>query len=319
MNFRQLEAFRAVMLSGSASRAAEMLDISQPAVSRAIMELERSTSLRLFDRVLGRLVPTAEGRALYQDVANAFGEIDRLKGSAARIRDFGSGQLRVASLSSLGTALVPLALQRFHARLPETRLSYQVQSSSVVRDLVASGQFDLGLVADEADLRGVVHEPFASYAGAIALLPDHPLADREVIVARDLEGEPFIALANEDTARRKLESVLKAAKASVDIVMETPSSVTVAQLVKAGMGIGLLNPVVAFGGRTIDPDLVVVPFAPDIHFRKLLLFPPDRQKSKLVREFVKELMAVRNDFTAVSRSPKLRRLGTASCSRTGAE
>lgn len=280
------------MISGTASRAAELLDITQPAVSRSIIELERSTGLRLFDRVLGRMLPTPEGRAFYEDVAKSFGELDRLKTSAARIRDFGSGQLRVASLPSLGARLVPAALQRFHLRRPDIRLSFQVQSSRVVRDLVAAGQFDLGIVADEVDTSGVTHQPFASYAACIAMQPRHRLARHKSIRVGDLEGEDFIAVASEDTARRKFEALLQEAGVHVNIVMETHYSVTVAELVKEGMGVGLINPATAFGARI--SGVVLVPFEPAIHFRKLLIYPPDRQKSKLTREFVQELLATRN-------------------------
>src|SRR5262245_11623924 len=110
VNFRQLETFRAVMVSGSASRASELLGITQPAVSRSIAELEESLGFPLFDRVRGRLVPTPEGQLFFKDVAASFAGLDRLRASAARIRDFGSGILRVASLAALGSTLVPRAI-----------------------------------------------------------------------------------------------------------------------------------------------------------------------------------------------------------------
>src|SRR3954469_4187254 len=97
MNFRQLEIFRAVMISGSASRAAELLGITQPAVSRAVSDLEESLGFGLYDRVRGRLVPTPEGQLFFRDVSNSFVGLDRLRASAAQIRDFGSGSLRIAS------------------------------------------------------------------------------------------------------------------------------------------------------------------------------------------------------------------------------
>jgi DNA-binding transcriptional LysR family regulator len=92
MNFRQLEIYRAVMMSGSASRASELLEITQPAVSRSIAELEASMGFSLFDRVRGRLVPTPEGQMFFTDVVASFVGLDTLRASAARIRDFGVGQ-----------------------------------------------------------------------------------------------------------------------------------------------------------------------------------------------------------------------------------
>lgn len=291
MNFRQLEAFRALMAVGTASRAAELLGVSQPAISRSIIELERSTGLSLFDRVMGRMLPTPEGRAFYRDAERAFIEIDRLKTSAVRIRDLGSGELTVGSLSSLGVRLVPAALQRFHVHHPDVRIAFQVQSSSTLRDLVAGGQLDVAVVADEVNCIGLTFQAFASYAACIAVPRGHRLARREMLRPADLDGEDFIAVSNEDTARRKFDASLVETGVSVRVVMETPFSVTVMQLVKEGAGIGLVNPVVAFGAP--ERGIALIRYEPMISFRKLLIFPPDRQKSKLVRDFVKELMAVR--------------------------
>ena len=79
MNFRQLEAFHAVMISGSASRAAELLQVTQPAVSRAVAELEAAVGFGLFDRVRGRLVPTPEGQTFFAAVSRSFVGLDRLR------------------------------------------------------------------------------------------------------------------------------------------------------------------------------------------------------------------------------------------------
>src|SRR3546814_3677872 len=73
--FRQIEAFRTVIACGTTTRAAEILRISQPAISRLLADLERTTKLKLFDRGKGRIRPTAEGLAFYDEVQRAF--IDR--------------------------------------------------------------------------------------------------------------------------------------------------------------------------------------------------------------------------------------------------
>src|SRR4051812_44091161 len=113
MNFKQLDAFRSVMTSGSASQAADLLQVSQPAISRSIQDLETDLGFALFDRVRGRLVPTAEAKLFFRDVDASFIGRGRLRASAARIRDFGSGEIRIACLSALGLSLVPHALKLF--------------------------------------------------------------------------------------------------------------------------------------------------------------------------------------------------------------
>ena len=290
VNIRQLEIFRAVMISGSASRAAELLDITQPAISRAIADLESSIAINLFDRVKGRLVPTPEGQMFFRDVSESFVGLDRLRASAARIRDFGSGSLRVASLSALGSTLVPRAIQKFREKNSRIAVTLQILPSSTVRDLVANQQFDLGLAADEVDLAGVDHRPFASFRARCAIPPGHPLSSKRVITPKDLHEQPFVALAPEDRARRRMEEAFEAAGVSPQIIVETPSSSTVCALALNGVGLGLVNPAAADGFP--ERGLILRPFEPAIHFKSLLLFRPDAQRAILVKAFTAALIDV---------------------------
>jgi DNA-binding transcriptional LysR family regulator len=291
MNFRQLEIFRAVMISGTASRAAELLQITQPAVSRGIGELEKALDFALFDRVKGRLVPTPEGQLFFRDVNASFMGLDRLRSSAAKIRDFGSGSLRIASLSALGSTLVPRAIRAFRKRHPQTSITLQILSSSLVRELVANQQFDVGLAADEVDLSGVDHRVFGSFRAICAVPDKHPLAAKKVIRPEDLHEQPFIALAPEDHARQRIDDIFAAAGSRPQIVVETPSSSTVCALALEGVGVGLVNPAAADGFE--ERGLLFRAFEPEVYFKSYLLFRPDAQKAQLVKSFVGDLMNAR--------------------------
>ena len=291
LTFRQLEAFHAVMISGSASRAAELLQVSQPAVSRALAELEHEVGFALLDRVRGRLLPTPEGQLFFADVGASFSGLDRLRAAAARIRDFGSGSIRLASLAALGSTLVPRAIRRFRDAHPGIAITLHVASSSIVRDLVASGHFELGLAADEVDLYGIDHRVFGSVRAVCVLPPGHALASCRVIRPLDLDGQPFVALAPEDRARGRLNAVLEEAGARPDIVVETPNSATVCALALEGVGIGLANPLAIEG--FVERGLLLRPFEPDVYFKTFMLFRPDAQKASLIRKLIAELLHAR--------------------------
>lgn len=291
MNIRQVETFAAVMRSGTAARAAELLGITQPAVSRSIAELERAVGFPLFARIRNRLTPTPEGQQFYRDVEAAFRGLDTLRAAAARIRDAGSGELRVASLSALGTALVPRAIRRFHEKHPDVRVTLHVLLSRDVRDLIAEGRFDVGLAADEIDVSGVAHQPFASVSALCVLPKGHRLAGKPTIGPRDLAGEPFISYVPEDRARQRMDRIFAEAGVQPRIVVETIYATTLCALVAEGVGVGLANPYVA---RELGGDaLVLRPFKPAVEIRSLLILPPDRPKSVLVRDFISALMASR--------------------------
>jgi DNA-binding transcriptional LysR family regulator len=291
MNLREIEAFRAVMLCGTASRAAEMLNISQPAVTKAIQALERSIHFALFERTKGRLVPTPEGQIFFREVEQSFVGLARLQTAAARIRDFGSGEIRIACLSAFSTSIAPLAIAQFQARHPKVAITFQVASSSSIRDLVAAGQFDIGLAADEIDTTGVEARHFAETTAMIALPPKHPLCDQAVIRPKHLDGHAFVALAPEDTTRREADALFESAGSKPRVVIETPYSTTICAFVVQGLGCGLVDPVTASG--YIERGLVLRPFAPKVRFRVLMLFPPGRQKSVLLRDCVKAFQDAR--------------------------
>lgn len=292
MKFRQLEAFHYVMISGSAVRAAELMQITQPAVSRSIAELETSLGFPLFDRVRGRMVPTTEGQLFFREVSESFKGMDRLRSAAAAIRDFGSGQLRIASLSALGAEVVPKAIQHFRRKHPKVRITLQILPSAQVRNQVVDGNFDIGLAADEIERSGLDTTHFGGFSGMIAMAPNHALTALRELRPEHLAGQPMIGLAPEDRARHRFDAHLLDAGITPEYVIETPSSTTTCALALSGDAVGLVNPLVADGFKARGLELR--PFTPAVNFRSYLLFRPDIQKSKLVRDFTKCLFDLRN-------------------------
>ena len=115
MNPAHLDLFRAVMRHGGMTRAAEVLGIGQPHISRAIAQLEAALGFALFVRGHGNAFPTPEGEAFAQEVAQTYAGLDHLQQAARRIRERGTGGLRVACQPSLAAGLLPLAIRRLDA------------------------------------------------------------------------------------------------------------------------------------------------------------------------------------------------------------
>jgi DNA-binding transcriptional LysR family regulator len=291
MNHRQIEIFAAVMRAGTASKAADVLGITQPAASRALADMEVSLGFSLFDRVRQRLVPTPEAWQLYKTIEASYRGMDTIRAEAARIRDQGTGRLRVASLSLLGSTLVPKAIGRFREKHPDISITYHVLLSRDVRDLVVSGQFDVGLAADEIDTSGVAQQLFLSPQAMIAMPLGHPLAQKETIRPTDLSGHAFIAYVPEDRARQRLDKILADAGVVLNVAVETIYASTVCALVNEGVGIGLVSP---YAVSALDKSRVVLrPFEPPVQIKTLLILPPDKPKSLLVRDFITALMESR--------------------------
>lgn len=286
MDVRQIETYQAVMTYGTTARAAEILGMSQPAVSKAVMALERSIGFRLFDREKGRLVPSAEGHLFYREVQASLAGIAKLRSAAARIRDYGSGDIRVACLSAFSTNLMPGAIARFRKRHPEIAVSLHVAASSVIRDMVAANQLDIAVTADEIDTSGTEAVPFADIPAVLALPPGHPLASKDLVTPQDLDRVDFVALAPEDTTRHEAETIFAQHGISPRVVVETAYSSTVCALVLAGIGCGIVDPVTAVGYR--ERGLVLRPMRPGVSFRTLMLFPT-RRRSRIVSDMADAL------------------------------
>jgi len=288
VNIRQIEIFRAVMINGTATRAGEALLISQPAVSKAIQDLEHDAGFKLFHRMKGRLVPTAEARLFFREVERTFLGVAHLRTAASRIRDFGSGELRVATISAFSTAILPEVLYNFQKSRPGVAITFESHAAPAVCDLVQSGQFQVGIASTATDVSGVDARPFTSHRAVIALPAGHPLAKLDIIEPKHLDGEPFIALAPEDTTRREMEQHFSAAGVVPKVVIETPYTNTICALVRARLGIGLVAPMSAelFEGK----GLVLRPFEPAIYFRTLLLLPRNCIPTGNLQAFLDELM-----------------------------
>jgi DNA-binding transcriptional LysR family regulator len=286
MNVRQIETFAAVMRCGTTSRAAEVLGITQPAVSRSVVELERSVGFPLFARIRNRLVATPEGRMLYDEVKATFQGLDSIKATAARIRDHGSGEIRVASA---GHFVIPKAVAIFRRKHPNVRITLQILPSREVRSLIASGGFDVGLAVDLIETAGLAHHSFIARDALCALPPGHELASKKVISPQDLHGVPFIAYLPDDRFRQRIDAALSSAGAAPRIVVETAFPPTALALVAAGVGVALTSP----HSVVNRSSLLLKQFKPAIEVRVFLVLPSDRPKSQLVRDFIDALMRAR--------------------------
>ena len=245
----------------------------------------------LFDRVRNRLVITPEAKLFYRDVEASYRGIDTLRASAARIRDQGAGQIRVASLSALGSSVVPKAIASFKRKHPGIGVTLHVLSSRDVRNCIMSGQFDIGLAADEIDVTGVLHQNFVTPRAMCALPAGHALCDRKVITPEDLKGIPIVGYVPEDRSRQRMEMIFADAGVELSFVVETIYASTVCALVAVGVGVGFVSSY-ATGGVDIS-RIVLRPFDPPIFTRALLILPQDRPKSRLVRDFINCLLAAR--------------------------
>lgn len=294
MNFKQVEAFRAVMLSGSMTAAAESLHTSQPNISRLIAQLERNSGFKLFERVGGRLLPTDEGAALFADVERAFIGLHSLEQSAQNIRRAGTGRLRIAAVPSLTHTVLPRVIQRFRQQNPDVAISIHTNDSPTVAHWAASQFCDLGLASYVAEgMPGVISRMMCDVPGVCVFPRGHRLSALTAVNPEDLKGEEFISLSQNDGSRARVDRAFPNDKAYRKLNLETPHAATVCSLVALGLGVSIVSPMVA--QEHLHTGIEIRPFRPQIRFSTYLLLPADRPQSLLSQRFgelIEEMLTV---------------------------
>ncbi|MFS2222561.1 LysR substrate-binding domain-containing protein [Pantoea sp. B65] len=285
--YREIEIFRAVMLTGSTSRAAEKLEISQPAVSQAIRKLEDNAGLKLFARVRGRLHPTQEASALMVDVDEHFIGMEAIAHRLRSLSELGLGRLTIAAYPALGNLFLPRAIASFDIAKRNIQISLKVLSSRDVYQQVMAGQVDFGLMADEIPTSGLEHSPFFRAEGVVVMPKLHPLARHNIIHPHDLAEVDFLALSPEDASRQQLDSLMHHLNIPLAIRVETPYSLSICEMARQGIGVGLVNPIVAFD--FMHQDLVIRPFSSAVNFSGLLIFRPGKPLSENAKAFMRTL------------------------------
>jgi len=300
LTHRHVEVFRAVMSAGSVTAAAEALATSQPTVSRELARMEYLLQLRLFERVRGRLRPTAQAYALFEEVQRSYAGLERVADTAVRLRQFTQGQLSLACLPAFAHALLPGAcarLQKAHAGV------------SVSVDPLESPLLEERLAAQAHDLVITEHDPSGGGAPAgararllleldeVAVLPaGHALCAKRRLALRDFAGEPFVSFNPRDRYRQWVDRLFAEAGVERQLAVETDSAVAVCAMVQHGLGLAIVNPLTALALASGDAgegsaDLDVRPLAVSIPFRVYAVRPLHRPGNPLVERFESALAA----------------------------
>ncbi len=286
MNMKQLEAFRAVMVAGSVTGAAKILNVSQPGVSRLIGDLEQSIGLKLFQRRKGRLHPSMEGVNFYEELERSYAGMERLQQAAQEIKDLRRGHIRIAAMPALCLELMPSAISHFLSLYPEIKITLEAHSSPRIVEWITARHFDVGIGQLTLDQPGVqIKHSFRTRCVAVA--PEgHAIERKKTVTIEDLEGESMVALSQHTLVALQIDQVFNEANTRRNIRIETQPSFTACALVAQGLGIAFVDSMTARFFE--DRKVVIRPFEPSIPFDFRVITPTQVISSKLIDLFVAE-------------------------------
>lgn len=276
------------MLCQTVTRAADMLFISQPAVTRLLADLEESVGFSLFERARGRLHPTAEAQLLYEEVDRSLIGVERIARTAHAIKTQQRGSLHVAAPPSMALSFLPRAISAFIETHGEIKIMLGVYDSRSIVDMVLGQRCDLGIVNLSISHTGTHGDSLLSAAHVCAVPVGHRLAGRELIVPTDIEGELFISHSPQIGTRLVIDAMFAAYGVKYrPAQVESPVAFTLCSLVAAGQGISLVDAVTAMEYK--GQDLCFIPFEPPVPLEFSVLTPLQRKPSKLVESFLAHL------------------------------
>ncbi|CAM4066503.1 LysR family transcriptional regulator [Bordetella tumulicola] len=284
IQLRHLEAFHAVMMSGSITGAAALLHVTQPAVSATIKHFEQRLGFTLFRRQGGRLVPTPEARTLLPEVQDIFGRVAGLERFSQDLAEGLQGSLAIAASSPIANAWLAQAVAEFVKTRPKIRISLQSMDSNLITERLINEQVDLGVAFSPGD-HDAIHSLPMGHAELSCIFPEpHPLAAFPSIAAEDLLPYPVITYVPQALLRRCLTGFLDC---PLNIQVEVATSMTGIVLAFHGAGVALvesslLNALPVHG-------LTSRPLTPEIQVHSHVLWSTLRPQTELSRTFVRHL------------------------------
>ncbi|HYF43357.1 MAG TPA: LysR substrate-binding domain-containing protein [Ramlibacter sp.] len=291
MRLRHIEVFNAVMLTGSVSAAARLINVTQPAVSRTLQHAEIQLGFALFQRVRGRLTPTAEAQTLYPHVERLFAQLDEVQRLAGNLRaGRGSqGELRVLTVLALSYQVFPLAMRLFRQKHPEVVVVHEaLHSPDIVSSLVLH-RADLGYVFSAITHPALAQEQIGE-SRVMCVIPKGLLAPRLLkggsLALAQLAALPLIALDGSDPLGVTLAHVMREhGTLALKPVMSVQTYHVALALAHHGVGVALVEGCTALSADRAKVD--VLPLEPAVPVAVRTLRPTARPNSLVARAFTR--------------------------------
>jgi len=293
--FRQFEAFHAIIETGTVTAAAEALGISQPGISNLLAQLERSTKIKLFQRAKGRLHPTPEAMVLFNEIDTVVRGLDHVNQAVVDLQNQQAGQLQVASNHALAFGFMPRLIAEFTADKPYLTISFQSQYSAKIQEWVTAGLFEIGVC--ELPLRHDGLDTQVFYFETLCAVPmDSPLVHHDVLTPELLDNYPFIVMGADHMVSRRTREAFHTSGANWRVRCHTDLFRNALNMVRQGVGAALVDPFTLASDS--GEGYVVRPFRPRVLLDIIIVTARARPVSAIGQQFLDQLIRDMADMAA---------------------
>ena len=241
MNLRQMEVFRAVMLTGGVGGAAELLHVSQPAVSKVLAQAQKQAGFPLFERIKGRLVPTPEGQQLHAEIETVWRGVERIRDVTRNLAAPRTGTLRLAVSASFATYLVPRAIALLTERFPELQSQMEILVAPIMVHALLDHSADLGVALQPNEHPNLVAVQSYRCGFACVMREDHPLARKRLLKPADLKEQRIITSSPDTPYGQALRRAYGREQGNLRLDLQVRSSTSACWQAQAGGGIAVVD------------------------------------------------------------------------------
>jgi DNA-binding transcriptional LysR family regulator len=286
LRFRQLQAFHAIIQTGTVVGAAEMLGISQPGVSNLISQLERQTGLKLFERMHGRLTATPEAAIIHRNVDAIVRGLQQVTQTVVDLQNKQTGNLQIASQHSMSFGVMPRIIGDFKKIYPDISISFQSQYSAKIQEWVEAGIFEIGICELPKLYDTLTYYPI-QIPTKIVMHHENPLGEHQVLTPELLRHENFILMGPDHTTQTQLFQAFEQAGVKLKSSIHSHLFKNLLSFVKEDMGVALVDDFAI--ENDLDPRFISRDFTPKIYTNMAIITSNTRPLSQLANEFLQLL------------------------------
>jgi len=283
ITFKQVDAFRAVVSSGSVTGASEILGTSQPAVSRLISDLEKEVGYELFFRVGRQLEPTEEARLLVNEVRQAVTGMNHIKDVAAEIGKFGHARLSIMTSPSFSSYITSELIGNFARSCPGAKVKFDTgQDDDAVEWMVTQG-FDFGITVSKPT-NPTIEYHLIDESPLFCIVPkQHRLAKYDIIQPSDLAEEQLISYMANARIQFELDELFLQHGITNDRKYEIRTTSGIRGLVASGLGVSVIGS--WFEPKQFMPECIAIPFDSNLRLQAFFFWSTRRPLSPVAKEF----------------------------------
>lgn len=285
----QLKVFEAIARSGSFTRAAEEMFLSQPTVSQQIKQLTKAVGLPLFEQIGKRLYLTDAGKEVLIACKDISEKMSQLEMTLADLKGLKQGNLRLAVITT-AKYFVPRLLGNFRHRYPGIKVALQVTNRKQVLDRLSENVDDLYILGQPPENLDINLRPILENA-LVAIAPsNHPLAGEKNIPLQRLAEEPFIMREAGSGTRMAVERFFEENRVDINVEMEIGSNEAIKHAIVGGLGVSVLSRHVLALEGTKGPLTILDVDGFPIQRHWYIVYPASKQLSVVASTFLEYLL-----------------------------